>query len=162
RRAPPTVLIVDDDDDDARAAAAILGDRVRSICRLPGDVQDQDLSNSSLVLVDFRIEHWQQRDELSTPSLKPQNGLALVATLRSNLSAAPSKPATAFALRSGRLADVSGGYTYEGREHVLAKLYDLEWVFAKSADPGVFARQVKCLAEAVRHLPCPWPAVERR
>lgn len=162
RKPPPTVLIVDDNDDDARAAATILGKKVKAICRLPSDVLDQDLAAASLVLVDFRIDDWPERDRLATPSLKPKNGLALVATLRSNLSLAVSRSPTAFALRSGKLDDVSGSYAHVGREHVLAKLYDLEWVFSKAADAETFSRQVTCVAEAVRRIPHPWPSIERR
>ena len=162
RKNPPIVLIVDDNDDDARAAAIILGSRVKSICRQPNDVRDHDLASANLVLVDLRIEDWQERDLQPTPSLRPKDGLALVATLRSNLSQAASRAPTAFALRSGQLDYVSGEYTYERREHVLAKLYDLEWVFPKSADPQIFATQVALIANAVRSLPHPWPPVERR
>jgi hypothetical protein len=156
------ILIVDDEEEQGKATKTLLGSAVSALNRLPGDVTLDELRAADLVMVDYRIENWEERDALQTPSLQPQDGLALIATLRSNLAKPPEATPTAFALRSGRLEDITGGYQYSGREHVLARLYNLEWVFAKSGDDNLFGRQAKCLADGVRRLPSALMLSERR
>ena len=122
------VLIVDDAD--GRATKRLLDDSIPSIVRHPNDVTPADLKKAQLVLVDFILDHWPERDGQLTPSLRPQNGIALIAVLRSNLASLKAAP-TAFALNSGLLNQLSGGGDSAGREYAIARSVDLEWVFAK-------------------------------
>jgi hypothetical protein len=103
------------------------------------------------------LDDWPERNKQQTPSLKPQNGIALISVLRSNLSSLKAHP-TAFALNSGVLKELSGGVDSAGREHAIAKSIDLEWVFAKGSKGDDFATAVGSLADAVAALPSKWPA----
>ena len=154
----PVVLIIDDHEEEAAAAKRILGKSVESISRLPSDVTDADLESANLVLVDFILSTWPERERLDTPSLKPNNGIALAANLRSNLTNESANSPTAFALRSGKLAELSGTLSPLRREHSIARMLDLEWVFSKGdQDHDKFVREVKSLALAAKQLPHPWP-----
>lgn len=149
------VLIIDDDN--GIPTKRLLDDSIPSIVRHPNDVTSADLRKAKLVLVDFKLEHWDQRDDQKTPSLKPQDGIALIAVLRSNLTKLKAAP-TAFALNSGMLQDLSGDGDWVDREHVIARSIDLEWVFAKGGKRKNFASAVSSLADAVAALPTVWPA----
>lgn len=155
----PAVLIIDDEEEQAAAAKLKLSGSASATCRLPSDVTTSDLNRANLVLVDFRLRVWPERDKLGTPSLMPRDGVALSATLKSNLRAAARTP-TSFALHSGQLDDLSNGLSAARREHAIAKMLDLDWVFAKGQDPEHFALQVRSLAEAVSALPHPWPEAQ--
>jgi hypothetical protein len=157
----PVVLIIDDEEADARAAKDKLGTQAESICRTPNEVTLADLNRADLVLVDFRLSHWPERDNQTTPSFMPQDGIALVATLRSNLKLSAARTPKAFALISGRLADLSGELSAVHREHAIARMLDLDWVFTKGISAGDFGKEVKSLALAVAELPHPWPAFEK-
>jgi hypothetical protein len=148
------VLIVDDDD--GRSTQRLLEDSIQSIVRHPNDVTPGDLKRAKLILVDFKLAHWPERDHQHTPSLKPEDGIALIAVLRSNLAALKAAP-TAFALNSGMLKKLSGGGDWEGREHAIARSIDLDWVFAKGGKRGDFSVAVSSLANAVAQLPVSWP-----
>jgi hypothetical protein len=159
KRKLPTVLIVDDVEEEAASAKLSLAGIVNAIDRVPNSVSLRDLGKASLVLVDFRLKEWPQRERQSTPSLKPKDGIALVATLRSNLDSDPKRSPTAFALRSGRLSELTGTFSPERREHAIARMIDMDWVFSKTQDPDDFAREVLSLAGAVSRLPHPWPPI---
>ncbi len=152
-----TVLIVDDSD--SQATKRRLDKVVQSIVLHPNDVTPDDLKRAKLVLVDYVLDKWPERNAQNTPSLKPMNGVALIAVLKSNIHSLNAAP-TAFALNSGELSLLSGGGKTEGREHAIAKSVDLEWVFAKTGDAKDFATSVKSLAEAVDKLPplSKWPS----
>src|SRR4051812_27896161 len=120
RKQLPVVLIIDDIEDEAAAAKLALQGSVRAVTFRPEDVTSKALSSAKLVLVDLKLDHWRGRDEQTTPSLKPQDGIALAAILRSNLPSPTTKTPTAFALRSGKLGDISGSLAHEGREHIIA------------------------------------------
>lgn len=160
-RATPFVLIVDDNDGDARATKFALGESLISRARSPNDVSDIDLSRADLVLLDFKLDAWPERDGQSTPSLKPRDGVALAAILRSNMGIARRASPTAFALRSGKLQDINGDPDYRGREHVIARSLELEWAFSKGMDVGQFASQAQSLAVAVKQFPRKWPSIEK-
>ena len=119
-----------------------------------------DLKRAKLVLVDFRLDHWPERDHQPTLSLKPQNGRALIAVLRSNLPLLKAEP-VAFALNSGVLSDLSRGGGWVGREYAIARSLDLEWVFGKGGRREGFSLAVGSLADAVAALPIRWPASAR-
>lgn len=149
-RSTSTVLIVDDRS--GRSTATLINDQVTTIIRHPNDVTVADLRKAKLVLVDYVLKDWPQRDELRAPSLMPQDGIALIAVLRSNLPSTGAHP-TAFALNSGNLRELSGDVPWKGREHIIAKSIDLEWVFGKGARDPSFGRSVRVLADAVAALP---------
>jgi len=151
------VLIIDDaDDGDGRTTKRLLSSVMNCIVRHPNDVVAGDLRRAKLVLVDFRLTNWPDRDNQKTPSLKPRDGIALIAVLRSNLPQLKASP-VAFALNSGMLIDLNGGRPSAGREHAIAQSVDLEWVFAKGAGRENFLIAVKSLTEAVAALPARWP-----
>jgi hypothetical protein len=152
------VLIIDDID--GNSTKRLLDDSVPSIVRHPNDVTPTDLKKAKLVLVDFKLDHWPERDQQFTPSLKPKDGIALIAVLRSNLNTLKAAP-TAFALNSGMLKDLSAGGDWIDREHTIARSIDLEWVFAKGGKRDNFAASVGSLANAVAALPIRWPETSK-
>lgn len=148
------ILIIDDED--GYPTKRLLGDSIQSTVRHPNDVVATDLKKAKLVLVDFKLDHWPKRDEQTTPSLMPRDGIALIAVLRSNLERVKGSP-VAFSLNSGLLTHLNGGRPSKGREHAIAQSVDLDWVFAKGQDRAAFAIAVNSLAEAVAALPTRWP-----
>jgi hypothetical protein len=69
------VLIIDDED--GQATKRFLGNSIKSIVRHPNEVAPADLKRAKLVLVDFKLDNWPERDRQETPSLKPKDGIAL-------------------------------------------------------------------------------------
>jgi hypothetical protein len=115
------------------------------------------LQVATVVVVDFRLDDpWKERDERSTVSLKPMDGLALTAVLRSHERTLDGSP-TAFVLRSAHLADLSPSFPPDSRLHVLASQYNIEWVLDKQADVDLQMRQIGSLARAMDELPKDWP-----
>jgi hypothetical protein len=157
----PVVLIIDDVEEHFTAPREKLHGKARVICQFPNDVTLGDLNAANLVLVDLRLEHWPERDKQTTPALKPQDGLALIATLKSNLSKDPARTPTAFALHSGQLQILSGKLSPANREHALARMLDVDWVFGKGIRSNDFEIEVLSLARAVRALPHPWPDAKK-
>ena len=153
----PHILIVDDQADAELNTIALWGKQGHFTVLHPQEVESQNLQKADLVLVDYVIKEWPEREESKTISLQPQNGLALAAVLRSHARTAPTS--TAFALRSGHLPDLSKPFPPEPRLHVLAQTHNLEWVFPKKTkDRTVSIRdQIIKLASAVRQLPEKWP-----
>jgi hypothetical protein len=152
------VLIIDDKN--GLPTKRLLDDSIESIVRHPNDVTNADLRRAKLVLVDLKLESWPDRDNQQTPSLKPKDGIALIAVLKSNVADLKAAP-TAFALNSGMLSDLSGGGAWENREHAIARSIDLEWVFAKGGKKENFGVAVNSLAAAVAALPTKWPETSR-
>ena len=154
----PAVVIVDDHDDEERGALWAWDDAIRLRIRHPRDVQREDLRDADLVLVDFQLNSWRERDELDAIALQPLNGLALCSVLRAHAEAERSAP-VAFALRSAHLKDRWGCFPPEPRLHTLARRLNLEWVFPKGevGQKLPLLEQITELAMAVRRLPRAWP-----
>jgi hypothetical protein len=154
----PLVLHVDDEPDDLRLWQGIVESqgRVRlEVCH-PDDVTHEDLRDASLVLIDFKIEHWEQRDNIGALALRPTNGLALSSVLQEAAYDLDKDRPRAFALFTAVVKDVARGLVPQ--PHIVARAHNLEWVFDKaSSDPEARASRVADLAEAVRALPQPWP-----
>jgi hypothetical protein len=152
----PIILFVDDNPEEIDTSA--LGSAAVARVRAPSDVDLQDLKDCSLVLVDYRLEDWPDRDKAGCIALKPLNGLAVAAILRSHAGQATDSP-TAFAIHSAHLPDLAGGLPPQSREHAIASANNLEWVFAKprAADRGRWTTQVLSIASAVGQLPTAWP-----
>jgi hypothetical protein len=155
-RRSSVILVIDDAPASAAAVRNRLSGQANVICRGPNDVTLDDLELANLVLVDLKLDDWPERDRQPTPALQPKDGLALIATLKSNLPNDRARTPTAFALRSGQLQSVSGALTPTNREYALARMLDLDWVFRKGANSN-FEIEVLSLARAVKALPHPWP-----
>lgn len=158
--ATPEILIVDDEPESQQAFAAVIGDRATVHVLHPSEVVLPHLERADLVLVDFRLDDWPERSEAASLALKPNNGLALAAVLRSHLHpdnlTAPTP--TAFAIRSSFLDELSPGLPPERREHIIARANNLEWAFSKGAPAGAdLGVQCVSLARAVKSLPARWP-----
>ena len=153
------VLVVDDDPDTVRPFFKNLVPRVEADVVHPQEVTSAQVKRCELVLIDYRLEQWPERDKLASPSLQPANGLALAAVLQSHAAELREGSPTAFALYSGHLADIVGPLPLETRRNMVAMTNNLEWVFSKKSDASSvpFEQQVVSLACAVRNLPARWP-----
>jgi hypothetical protein len=158
----PFVLMVDDEPDEISGRQMDFGSVLDVVVREPSDVQLADLKRASLVLVDYSIDRWPERETVQWLSLKPKNGLALAAVLRSHTVRTDAGRPTAFAIYSGKLKELSGGLPPVYREHAVARSHNLEWVFPKQESQGgtPLRVQVFSLADAVRRLPMTWPQDE--
>lgn len=157
----PHILIVDDDETSLHELG--LESRAKTRARHPRDVNLSDLKWADLVLMDFIISNWEERDELEQISLQPRNGLALAAVLREHADAKNNgdHSYTAFAIHSAHIGDISARlHTTNRTPYVVARLNNLEWAFDK-ADTARFASSA-ALADAVRHVSALWPAVDER
>jgi hypothetical protein len=154
----PTVLIIDDEPDNQRALQLALDKTVNCIVFHPEDVTLDDLLRADLVLVDLIIDDWGEREAIKSIALRPLDGVALAAVLRSHVASAGKEKPTAFALHSARLGHISGGLSPESRENIMAETNNLEWVFPKTVPQGGnLTAQISALAHAVRQLPTSWP-----
>jgi len=153
----PTVLIVDDRADDERGKLIVWENAFELRILHPQDVTSDDLQIANVVVVDFRLDDsWPERDERTTISLQPNNGLALAGVLKSHERSLDGSP-TAFVLRSAHLDDLSPEFPPDARLHVIARQNNLEWVLNKNADINLQLNQISSLAEAIDNLPEVWP-----
>ncbi len=157
----PFVLHVDDQPDDLRHWQEKINElgNVRLAVFHPNDVTDEDLGRSSLVLVDLKLDHWPERAEVASLSLKPVNGLALLSVLQEKaLVLAPETP-RAFALYTAAIKNVGRGLPHQ--PHIISRAHNLEWIFEKNSglenNFDERALRIAELAAAVRALPSPWP-----
>lgn len=149
------ILVIDDEPDEVRNHVALgLDDQVKALVVHPREVEKSDLKNSDLVLVDYKLEEWSERDAQSV-SLKPATGLALAVVLREQVDRSQKDRLTAFALHTGHLGEIQGRLPSSTAQHVLARMSNLEWVFSKT-DCRRF-QQMTLLANAVQQLPKNWP-----
>ncbi len=152
----PSILVIDDKPDELDTQIALgLNDRATSCVIHPQNVKRKHLKNADLVLVDYRLENWLERDDLSIISLQPANGMALAVMLRESVDKFKKDKLTAFALHTGHIKDIQGRLPLTTAQHVRAQLNNLEWVFRK--DESHRYDQMLLLADAVRQLPAQWP-----
>lgn len=158
KRRRAVVLLIDDDPAHLVAYGNDLAERATVIRRGPNEVTTSDLRKAQVVLIDYVLDDWPERDALKTVSLKPTNGVALAAVLRSN-SQSTRRGLRAFAIHSGKLHELGGGLPAPSREHAIARMLNLEWVFPKGAPAGgpSMPEQAAGLAHAVADLPSRWP-----
>ena len=160
-RERPCILHVDDQPDELRSWR----EEVNSVGRVhlavvhPNDVTEDELRRSSLVLVDLKLDHWPDRDNVAPLSLKPVNGLALLAVLQEKaFDLAPETP-RAFALYTAAIQAVARGLPHQ--PHIISRAHNLEWIFEKNGGQGnnlaERALRIAELAAAVRALPSRWP-----
>ncbi len=154
----PFILHVDDDPDDLTTWLGAVRESGRVDIEVvpPDDVTAEHLRRASLVLVDFRIEHWPSRTKAAALALKPVNGLALLSVLQEAAYELDKDRPRAFALFTAVVSDVARGLI--PRPYIVARAHNLEWVFDK-ADGDLPARvsRVAELSEAIQGLPSPWP-----
>lgn len=124
----PNILFVDDVPEEVAGVAQSceIGANVR--VSHPQDVSNSFLNEADLVLVDFKLEQWAERDNALAVSMK----------------------------LSAHVADLSGSLPPEHREHAIASTTNVEWVFLKSTPVESLTTQILSLAEAVSELPRNW------
>lgn len=157
----PFVLHVDDEPDDLRPWVAEVQRQERIDIRVyhPQDITAGELEKASLVLVDFKIEKWTERDSAPALALRPPNGLAVLATLQEKANEFEPKHAQAYALYTAVIGDIARELVHQ--PHIIARAHNLEWIFEKNGlDQPILARaqRVADLAEAVQALPQVWPS----
>lgn len=156
----PKILAIDDEPDELRNELKLgLGDRAAGDVVHPRDVELRYLEAADLVLVDYVLNDWPERAEASL-SMQPANGLALAAVLREHVDQSQQARLTAFALHSGHLDQVRGRLPGPSREHLIARLNNLEWTFPKGS--GGRWNQMIIIAGSVQQLPRKWPAGDQR
>jgi hypothetical protein len=167
-----SIIIIDDEPDTATGTSTLIktAEGIESDVYRPSEVNDKILKRSSLILVDYKLDNWPERDRIESVSLKPRDGVALAAVLRSCLkdslrdtSGEPTPP-TAVAVYSARLSELSVGMRPSRSNHVIARSLNLEWAFGKRSSSRVetdedeahnrkVARQAASLASSVNELP---------
>ena len=149
------ILVIDDEPDELLDQVKLgLSDQVKALVVHPKDVEETQLEDADLVLVDFKLDRWLERDKQPL-SLRPATGLALAVLLREQVDRPPRNGSTAFALHTGHLDEIQGRLPPATAEHVRARLNNLEWAFQKSESQRY--EQMIILANAVRELPSRWP-----
>lgn len=156
----PKILAIDDEPDALRNDLNLgLGDRATGDVLHPRDVELRHLLDADLVLVDQVLTDWAERAQACL-SMQPVNGLALAAVLREHVDQPQHDRLTAFALHSGHLDQVRGRLPGAAREHLIARLNNLEWAFPKASRDRW--NQMVTLAACVQQLPRRWPAGDTR
>jgi hypothetical protein len=162
------IVLVDDRPETVRALARGLKDAgFLALVEHPQDLEAEHLEDANLVLVDFVLEDqfWRERAQLPFAA-RLQDGLALAGSLRAWLhvddhsTASEERNPTAIALHSAQLDKLSREIPREIREHALARVHGLEWVFAKvdtNSDDLALHKQIATLAQAMQRVPCSWP-----
>jgi hypothetical protein len=164
----PHVLFVDDDElaNQQQLQAALAQYDVEVRLRAPEEVYQSDLRWAELVVVDYFLTDWPERD-VESVARSPQDGLAAIGSMRSTLlpplaeRGPGSSPlqAVAFALWSANLSEASFNLPSEVLPHVFSRENNLEWAFRRDQMlMGPAGQQVALLAHAVRELPDRWPA----
>jgi hypothetical protein len=157
----PNILFVDDLPEEVAGVARECESRANVRVAYPQDVSEAFLADADLVLVDYKLEQWAERDNAASIALKPIDGLALSAVLRSQANAQKNNSPTVFAVLSAHVSDLSGSLPPEHREHAIASTTNVEWVFQKSTPGEVLTKQILSLADAVAELPRNWPVDNR-
>jgi len=163
----PLVVIVDDEDQEG-FSELIVDHGVEAVSVAPDDLDSGLLARATAVVLDQYLDTWPQRDGVDLPlALRVPDGLSLAAVLRSHVEGSasrdgPNRVPVAFALRTGELDRLGAGVPRAAREYLLARQYNLEWVFSKSQDtlaqlPSPAGR-IASLARAAGMLPTRWDA----
>ena len=152
----PGILVVDDEADDLRSVLELaLGEAADVKVRHPSHVEREDLTEAHLVLMDYLLEYWPER-EAQPVAFDVQTGLALATVLREVADKEKPDGLTAMALHTGHLSQVGRRIRLPHCGHVVARLNNLEWVFDKN-EAGLYRRVVQ-LAQATQRLQDDWPA----
>ena len=156
----PVVLVVDDKADDLRSGLHLrLAGQADVKVLHPSDVELEDLAKTDLVLMDYRLDTWPERDNQTSAAFDIRSGLALGTVFREVADEKAPGQLTAIALHTAHLKDASGRIRPPHSKHVVARLNNLEWVFEKKSteiDADPYPQAVE-LARAVRRLSDDWP-----
>ncbi len=158
----PNILIIDDQPEEHSGLKLYLKESAKAQVNVlhPQDVEIDDILTAQLVLIDYGLDNWLERDSLESLSCKPKDGLALASILRRHIYDHEQASPTAFALYTGKIDNLSHPFPSNDRQHTLASINNLEWVFQK-AMPGTEATvsdRIAELATAVLRLPANWPS----
>jgi len=169
RDAKPHVLFVDDNEqaDPAQLSAMLLEYGVDARLRHPESTIKTDLDWANLIVIDYFLTYWPERDETESVARKPYDGLSAAASMRSALlpSLAERLPgevparSVAFALWSSNLKEATFDLPEVVLPHVFSRDNNLEWAFRRSDlldDLGI--KQIALLAQAATRLPGQWPS----
>lgn len=151
------ILLVDDEPASVEQLANLVADGAEVKVVEPSDVTLDMLGASDLLLVDFALRIWPDRDSVSVLGLRPEDGLALAEVFRSALRAAKIRKPIAFAALTGELQLLTDPFPADPREHMVARSVNLEWAFQKKTVSEKLASQFLQLASAVQSLPKDWP-----
>jgi hypothetical protein len=149
----PTILIIDDEDNQP-FADQLKEAGLHALPLSPEDVSLKDVKDADLVLIDFKLDRWPER-QAAPFTLQPRDGLALATLLRRQIHEESRSSPTAFAIRTGQMDGLASPLPPDSRAQVLSRINNLEWIFDKQTTT---VEQVKELAEAVCRLPQNWPA----
>ncbi|MDE2670183.1 MAG: hypothetical protein OXI51_11065 [Chloroflexota bacterium] len=160
----PKIVVIDDDLADADGIVGDVADEpVQVIPMTPDSIEPDELEAAQLVVVDYLLENWRERDELSNPALKPMNGLALIEVLRSHIlekRVDRGHTPAGFVLYSGDgEAFPESSLRYGSRhEHLVARLINLDWFIFKGRDQAHRRNTLLSLATGFSQLGPTWPA----
>jgi hypothetical protein len=164
---PPRFLFVDDNIEEVAIERFQMISH-DSLVRVPPDAVSKRLvDEAAVILVDFVIDDWREGAlaDGADPALLPGNGLALLGVLRSLVEGSDLNrwhAPKAFALLTAEPAKLSP-LRGSQREHAIARLRDVEWVFEKPALGEGWA-SLECrfvsLGAAVERMPQIWPSEE--
>ena len=160
----PFVLHVDDDPDGLglwREEVLSQGKVDIEVCH-PQEITEAAIKKASLVLVDFELDRWTERDNAPALALRPPNGLAVLSTVQETAQElddfAKLKRPRAYSLYTAFIKDVARELVHQ--PHIVARAHNLEWIFEKNGAENPVqerARRVAELAAAVASLPTEWP-----
>ena len=158
RTGRPVILVVDDEADRLeRGLALALSEKAELVVRHPRDVESEDVGRAHLVLMDYRLDDWPEREE-QPAAFNIHTGLALATVLRELADESANGRLTTVALHTGHLSDASRRIRPPYSRHVVARLNNLEWVFEKNDPDPDHHRRVVQLASAAQRLRGDWPA----
>ena len=148
----PHILIVDDNPDSAGSPikAALAPHDAVITAQHPRDIEKNDLTDCAVLVVDHYLDNWIELDS-QRPAMRPSNGFALAAVLRSQIPTATPGPAVT--ILTGQMAQLAGVLPLKAAEHLLAWQHDVEWVFSKGT---TVAPRLLALAQAVEALRSTW------
>ena len=117
----PFVLVVDDKADDLRSGLQLrLADQADVTVLHPSDVELEDLAKTDLVLMDYRLETWPERDNQTSAAFDIRSGLALGTVFREVADEKAPDQLTAIALHTAHLLEASGRIRPPHSKHVVA------------------------------------------
>jgi len=149
------IVLIDDYPDTQSARQRELEAHARVSVFHPSEIGIRDILSADLILVDYQIDNWKDREEIKSISLRPRDGLALAAVLRAHLEDNGKASPVAFAIYSAHLARLSGA----PREWSISRANNLEWAFSKNQgrNDTPLVKQMTSLADSILKLPADWP-----